>query len=62
MTSDSDDTTRRHALQLAAGVAAVAALGTEAAAAVPNVAGVWKLVGGSMTACLTGRAAWASSR
>ena len=49
MTSDKDDTTRRHALQLAAGVAAVAALGSEAAAAVPNVAGVWKLVGGSMT-------------
>jgi hypothetical protein len=49
MTSDKDDTTRRHALQLAAGVAAVAALGNEAAAAVPNVAGVWKLVGGSMT-------------
>jgi hypothetical protein len=48
MTSDTDDTTRRHALQLAAGVAAVAALSKEAAAA-PNVAGVWKLVGGSMT-------------
>ena len=48
MTSDKDDTTRRHALQLAAGVAAVAALSKEAAAA-PNVAGVWKLVGGSMT-------------
>jgi len=41
MTSDSDDTTRRDTQQLAAGVAA--------AAAVPNVAGVWKLVGGSMT-------------
>jgi Lipocalin-like domain len=49
VTSDKDDTTRRHALQLAAGVAAVAALGNEAAAAAPNVAGVWKLVGGSMT-------------
>ena len=49
MTLDKDDTTRRHALQLAAGVATVAALGNEAAAAVPNVAGVWKLVGGSMT-------------
>ena len=49
MTSDKDDTTRRHALQLAAGVAAVAALGNEAAAAVPDVAGVWKLVGGAMT-------------
>ena len=48
MTSGKDDTTRRHALQLAAGVAAVAALSKEAAAA-PNVAGVWKLVGGSMT-------------
>ena len=48
MTSDKDHTTRRHALQLAAGVAAVAALSKEAAAA-PNVAGVWKLVGGSMT-------------
>ena len=48
MTSDKGDTTRRHALQLAAGVAAVAALSKEAAAA-PNVAGVWKLVGGSMT-------------
>jgi hypothetical protein len=47
--SDRDDTTRRHALQLAAGVAAVATLGNEAAAAVPNVAGVWKLVGGAMT-------------
>lgn len=49
MTSDKDDTIRRHALQLAAGRATVAALGTEAAAAVPNVVGVWKLVGGSMT-------------
>lgn len=49
MTSDKDDTTRRQAMQLAAGVAAVAALGGEAAAAVPSVAGVWKLVGGSMT-------------
>jgi len=49
MTSDKDDTTRRHALQLAAGVAAVAAIGNEAAAAVPDVAGVWKLLGGSMT-------------
>jgi hypothetical protein len=49
MTSDKDDTTRRHALQLAAGVAAVATLSGEANAAVPNVAGVWKLVGGSMT-------------
>lgn len=49
MTSDKDDTTRRHALQIAAGVAAVAALGNDAAAAVPNVAGVWKLVGGTMT-------------
>ena len=49
MTSDKDDTTRRHALQLAAGVATVAALGNEAAAAVPDVAGVWKLVGGTMT-------------
>jgi Lipocalin-like domain len=48
MTSDQQDSTRRHALQLAAGVAAVAALSTEAAAA-PNVVGVWKLVGGSMT-------------
>ena len=31
------------------GAAACAALGSEAAAAVPNVAGVWKLVGSSMT-------------
>jgi hypothetical protein len=49
MTSDDDDTTRRHARQLAAGVAAVAPLGSEAAAAVPDLTGVWKLVGGSMT-------------
>jgi hypothetical protein len=49
MTSDRDDTTRRHALQVAAGVAAAAALGGEAVAAVPNIAGVWKMVGGSMT-------------
>ena len=45
MTSDKDDATRRHAQQSAA----VSAPGSEAAAAVPNVAGVWKLVGGSMT-------------
>jgi len=49
MTSDKDDATRRHALQLAAGAAAAVAVSSEAAAAMPNVVGVWKLVGGSMT-------------
>jgi hypothetical protein len=42
------DTTRRTALQVAVGVAAVSALGNAAHAA-PNVVGVWKLVGGSLT-------------
>ena len=39
---------RRRTLQIAAGVAAVAAV-AKTAEAVPNVAGVWKLVGGTMT-------------
>jgi Lipocalin-like domain len=42
------DTTRRAALQIAAGVTAVSVLGNTAQAT-PNVVGVWKLVGGSMT-------------
>jgi hypothetical protein len=50
------DTTRRTALQIAAGVAAVSVLGNAAPAApnvapaaVPYIVGVWKLVGGSLT-------------
>jgi len=46
MTSHKGDTTRLDALQL---TAAVATARTEAGAVVPNVVGVWKLVGGSMT-------------
>src|SRR5471032_2584105 len=46
------DTTRRTALQITAGVAAVSALGNAVTAApdtAPNVVGVWKLAGGAMT-------------
>jgi hypothetical protein len=39
---------QRHTLQAAAGVAADAAIG-KAAEAAPNVVGVWKLAGGTMT-------------
>ena len=42
--TDSNDTTRRQAVQLAAGVAAVAALGKTASAETRNVVGVWRLV------------------
>jgi hypothetical protein len=42
------DTTRRHALQIAAGVAAVTALPTTASAA-SDVVGVWKLVAAKTT-------------
>ena len=42
--TDANDTTRRHAVQLAAGVAAVATLGKAASAETRNVVGVWRLV------------------
>jgi len=48
MTDDSD-TTRRRALQIAAGVAAVSAVSTTASAAPPDVVGVWKLVAAKTT-------------
>ena len=48
MASD-DKTSRRQTLQVAAGVAVVATIGKAAEAATPNVVGVWKLAGGSMT-------------
>ena len=47
--ASSRKTSRRHTLQAAAGVAAVVAIGKAAEAAVPNVVGVWKLTGGTMT-------------
>ena len=47
--ASSRKTSRRHTLQAAAGVAAVAAIGKAAEAAAPNVVGVWKLSGGTMT-------------
>jgi len=40
---------RRRTLKIAAGAAAVAAVAQAAEAAVPNVVGVWKLAGGTMT-------------
>src|SRR5476649_730497 len=47
--TDESDTTRRRALQIAAGVAAVSAISTTASAAAPNVVGVWKLVAAKTT-------------
>src|SRR5476649_2088844 len=47
--TDEPDTTRRRALQIAAGVAAVSAISTTASAATPDVAGVWKLVAAKTT-------------
>ena len=44
-----DETTRRRALQVAAGVAAVSAISTAARAAPPDVVGVWKLVAAKTT-------------
>ena len=45
-----DEATRRRALQIAAGVATVSAIGTTTAnAAVPDVVGVWKLVAAKTT-------------
>lgn len=49
MASDDTSSTRRQTLQVAAGVAVAVAIGEAAEAAVPNVVGVWKLAGGSMT-------------
>src|SRR5476649_2608588 len=43
-----DEATRRRALQIAAGVAAVSVISTTASAA-PNVVGVWKLVAAKTT-------------
>ena len=40
---------RRRTLKIAAGAAAVAAVAQTAEAAVPNVVGVWRLAGGTMT-------------
>jgi hypothetical protein len=44
-----DEATRRRALQIAAGVAAVSAISTTTANAAPDVVGVWKLVGARTT-------------
>jgi hypothetical protein len=44
-----DEATRRRALQIAAGVAAVSAISTTASAAPPDVVGVWKLVAAKTT-------------
>src|SRR5471032_2040349 len=44
-----NEATRRRALQIAAGVAAVSAISTTASAAAPNVVGVWKLVAAKTT-------------
>ena len=42
-------TSRRRTLEIAAGAAAAVAVAKVAQAATPNVVGVWKLVGGTMT-------------
>ena len=44
-----DEATRRRALQIAAGVAAVSAISTTTATAAPDVVGVWKLVAATTT-------------
>jgi hypothetical protein len=44
-----DEATRRRALQIAAGVAAVSAISTTTASAAPDVVGVWKLVAAKTT-------------
>lgn len=44
-----DEATRRRALQIAAGIAAVSAIGTTTASAAPDVVGVWKLVAAKTT-------------